>query len=964
MVNFTKVKERWKSGSKKLSKKPIAESLFDINPEKYKAYYKLNEFDLFLLRPNIIDNKFKDIKINDTFFRILFVTGFPSEVGHGFIDELIRSDVNFDIVEYIVPLKRSTEVASLERSLTNTRLDLYSVRERGQFSAGLEFKEQSQLTAMRKLTRGEEKAFSLGIGVAVKSNTKEELELETKKVQDVLDGLSLDSKVWDYYQEDGLRSFLPNNDFDIKRKDMLTGGVSAFFPFTESFLQTDKDGIILGVNQNTNIPIIMDVFKLPNPNGVILGTSGSGKSFTIKSIATRYAQRGYSLFIIDPNNEYEFMVNVLGGQYIRLSPKSISMINPLDLMGHKRDDKIEILKVFINILVPSLTDQQWGVFRDTCEMAYEDFGVTRDFDYKLEPDREMPTLKDVYNKVRERISDIQVKQKKSPPIEFVKLLNHLKPFAYGAYDYLSKKTQIDWTGNIICFGIEGMPDTVSGGLMFLILDLIDTKMREFKEKQNTKDLQNQFKNVKNLKELKKLKQELDNQQVVRGFIIVDEAWLVLDRAGGDYIKKFAKVIRKYGLSIQVISQEARDLEKSDGGQAMLANSSFNLILSQKPNQIPEVSRIFNLSSEEERQVETAGKGEGILIADREHFKFKSILTDDEIFLAESDFAKRIDLDIKNLTALNHFYNKILETGLEFKTEAEKDNFFKFRRKENKSPTEQQEFKKIQDEISVIGKSHTPYELVLEYEKLNYIYGADVQTQLEKKKELASKPLDLISVEILKGESPYFEMSNLNDEELIELESQGYAKVSIQIAKNRKIDFMMKLHEFKNRKKLISKTTIDKFEVPKLRSQYLKINPAEVDHLHSYYHQSLIYLTDFLIKEQGIKLVEIENEKIEDRPDVYWLNKNGIECVIEVESGAREYELEGLKIKKERFDKTYGERWYILVPSQEIQRHYEKALDMKGKVIIKTELHQTINILNNYDIEESNINTNIQDKKEL
>ena len=958
MLDFEKIKQRWKTGSKKLSKKPISEKLFDIHQRKYYAYYRLNEFDLFLLRPNIVDNKIKDIKINDTYYRILQITGYPSEVSHGFIDELIRSDVNFDIVEYIIPLKRSEEVAKLERSLTNTRLELYDVKERGQFSASLDFKEQSQLTAMRKLTRGEQKAFSLGIGVAVKSNTKEELELETKKVQDVLDGLSIDSKVLDYYQEDGLRSFLPNNDFYVKTKDMLTGGVSAFFPFTESFLETDKQGIILGVNQNTNIPIIMDIFKLPNPNGVILGTSGSGKSFTIKSIATRYAQRGYSLFIIDPNNEYEFMVRVLGGQYIRLSPTSQSMINPLDLMGHKRDNKIEILKVFINILIPSMTDQQWGVFRDSCEMVYEDFGITRDFDYMQEPDKEMPTLEDVYNKIRNRINDIQVNQKKSPPIEFVKLLNHIKPFAKGAYDYLSKKTSINWTGDIICFGIEGMPDTVSGSLMFLILDLIDTKMREFKEKKNLKDLQSQFKGVSNLKELKKLKQKLNEEQVVRGFIIVDEAWLVLDRAGGDYIKKFAKVIRKYGLSIQVISQEARDLESSDGGKAMLANSSFNLILAQKPNQIPEVSRIFNLSNEEERHIETSGKGEGILITDREHFKYKSILTKDEMFIAESDFAKRIELDIQNLTALNSLYNTLIESGLEQIEQEEKEEFLKFRRKENKSEQERNNFKIFQDKILNLGKEHNAYELILEYDKLNYIYGQDVQKQLQDKKELISKPIETISIDVLKSEKNYYLFDSLNDDELIELENQGFAKISIQIAKHRKISFMMRLHEFKNRKKLIPIKTIEQFEVPKLRAKYLHQYPAEIDHLHTYYHQSLCYLCDYLIKEQGIKDVEIENEKIEDRPDIYWINHNGVECVIEVESGARQYEIEGLLTKKKRFTNTYADRWYILVPSQEIQRHYEKALDMKGRVIIKTELEKTINILNHKDIEQSSIKTDV------
>lgn len=949
MANLEKIKLRALNFFKpnKLRTKQIAKPMFDISHKKYESYYNLNEFDLFFLRPNIINNKIKEIKINDTYFRILYITGFPSEVVHGFIDELIKSDVNFDIVENIKPIKKADKVAQLEKSLTNTKLALAEVHKKGQYSARLDRKESNTISAMKLLSMGKEKAFEVGIGIAVKSTTKELLELETNKVKDVLDGISIDTKIFEYQQEDGIRSFLPNNGFHIQTKDMLTSSLSAFFPFTENFLETDKEGVILGVNQNTQIPIILDIFKLPNSNGVIVGTSGSGKSFTVKSIAIRYALKDYSLYVIDPNSEYIKLFQVLGGQVVNLNPKSQTMINPLDLMGHSRDNKIENLKVCMNILVPALTEQQWGVFRDVCEKVYEEFGITRDLSSKEAEGIKMPLLKDIYDWIKKDI-DTRLNSGKTVSVEWHKLLNHLKPFAYGAYDYLSKDSNIEWNNNKICFAIEGMPDSVSGALMFLVMDLIKNKVKSFKNER-----QNQTYDRNDLESMKKAKEDLENDDVQRGFIIVDEAWMVLVQSGGAYIKNFAKTIRKDGMSLLVITQEVGDLETTDGGRAMLSNSSFNLILKQKPNQIPAVVHAFNLSSNEISTVQSATHGEGVLIADREHYLFKSILSPDEIEISETDFKKMIEIDIRNLTKYHYFYDLIIDKGLEELGKSERDNFFKFRAKRNKSKEEKEKFKELQDKILGVGKDKVSGPIVLEFEKLDFLYSSkgDTKKALEEVKKINEKPLEMIRTDILKKKYSNYVLSELNESETQELKDQGFTYVSFDLGgrKKRHVEFMSKFFEKKS-KKPIKAGIIEIFQNARRMGDFLKDNPQEINHVYTFHHQSLINLTEFLLQEQEIDKIEKENENIEDRPDVWWLNPNGLACVIEVESGSREYDVTGLLRKKEIYTRDYQNRWFILVPNSKLKLHYEKELDLKGRVIIKTELDKTLKYLNSLDLE--------------
>ena len=197
-----------------------------------------------------------------------------------------------------------------------------------------------------------------------------------------------------------------------------------------------------------------------------------------------------------------------------------------------------------------------------------------------------------------------------------------------------------------------------------------------------------------------------------------------------------------------------------------------------------------------------------------------------------------------------------------------------------------------------------------------------------------------------------ELNTLNNEEIKELESQGFGHVKFKLSNQRpRIEFYMRIHRKKDKSVLISPDDFKNILSPTLHAKFKHAKPDNKNIINTFYHKSLINLTDYLIRETGIKEVEIENERIEGRPDIWFQNPLGLDCVIEVESGSREGHVEDLKIKIEKLNNLYLDRWFIVVPSQKIRDHYEKKLNMNGRVIIKTELEKNIKILNTIYLKE-------------
>ncbi len=551
---------------------------------------KQEEYLYTSIAPQQLINKPNELQFNDTFARTIAVKGYPRTVEEGFLDKIITLNGNFDISIHIEPYDIETMIVMLNKELQKQRGDLWSMENKGIINPSLEIKYQDTRKVLEELQKGNQKMFNVSLYITCKGKNIEELNLLSKKIESELNALLMIPTTPRYQQHIALKSVLPlgKNELNIKR-NITTIGLSAFFPFTSQFLQLDESGILLGLNKN-NIPIIKDIFKLYNANGVVLASSGGGKSYFTKLMISRLLLNGTKVMVIDPQAEYVDLVKRFGGQLITISRDSETIINPLDLMGHDYDEKKLTLLELFPIMIGQTSEIQKAVLDRALTSIYNAKGITND---KTTWRKEPPLMVDLLQQLKEMSKYATIVEKET----YRSLINRIEMYVTGVFSFLNKQTNLNFQNRFVVFNVGDMPNQVKPTVMFLILDYVYMKMK--------KDIE-------------------------RKILVVDEAWSLLQRTEDEgYIFKIVKTCRKFNLGLLLITQDVADLIKSDAGKALLNNSEYTLLLRQKPSIIDQVEKTFHLSLQERERLLTASTGEGIIIISNEHSEIKVIASPEE-----------------------------------------------------------------------------------------------------------------------------------------------------------------------------------------------------------------------------------------------------------------------------------------------------------------------------------------------
>ena len=536
------------------------------------------------------DKKDKKSKDEIQYQRIIYASGYPRYVESGFLDRIISSLGDFDLSIHINPYPIENMLIGLNRELQKQRSDLYSMQIKGITNPSLEIQYSDTRGTLEDLQKGKERLFNVCLYVNCKADDLDKLELLTKKIESELNSLMILPKIANFRMLQGLKSVAPLGIDNLNYyRNITTEALSAFFPFTSQFLEADNNGVWLGVNRN-GIPIIKDIFSLPNPNGLVLAQSGGGKSYFCKLLITRYLLNGTKVMIIDPQGEYKGIVSHFKGQTIDLSKDSSTIINPLDLMGHDYIEKRLSLMDLMKIMLGDLTDVQKAVIDKALTKTYALKGITKNPDtWNNEP----PILGDllrVLNRMGKDASKLEQSTLSS-------LSNRLGMYVNGVFSFFNKRTNIDFNNNLVCFDIGNMPSQVKPAVMFLVLDYIYMKMKE----------------------------DLDKK-----ILLIDESWTLLSRTEeAGYIFEIVKTCRKYNLGLLLINQEVEGLLDSKAGKSVLANSAYTVLMRQKPAVIDNICKTFHLSSSERTHLLTAGIGEGLLIMEDDHSEIKVIASPEE-----------------------------------------------------------------------------------------------------------------------------------------------------------------------------------------------------------------------------------------------------------------------------------------------------------------------------------------------
>jgi conjugal transfer ATP-binding protein TraC len=592
-----KIKEKIKTlfNPLKLLIKPFSFLAKKINKNQYENqenYEEVTNYDKtqFLIAPNYVKDNIDSLQVNKRFFRILAASGYPRSVEQGFLDRIIGSNDDFDISIHIEPSSISSTMLLLNRELQKQRADLYAEEKKSSINPSLEIKYADTRKTLEELQKGTEKLFNVSLYINCKAKNETELNLLTKKVEAELNSLMIIPYSPKFQQIQAYKSILPiaKNELKLSR-NITTKALSAFFPFTSPFLNVESEGVMLGLNKN-KVPYIKDIFALSNANGIVLATSGSGKSYFTKLLISRQMLNNVQVIAIDPQSEYLGLAEKMKGQIITISQYSSTIINPLDLMNHTYTEKRLMLMDLFKVMFGELTEIQKSILDRALSETYKAKDITVD-DYN---NKEPPVLGDLYDK----LSEMDEQAAPTEKITYRAILNRLYLYTEGVFSFLNRQTNINYENKFVTFNIGDMPKQVQPIIMFLILDFVYMKMKENKNQ-------------------KKL-------------LVIDEAWSLLGKAEeASYIFEIVKTCRKFNMGLLLITQDVADLVNSKAGSAVLANSAYTFLLRQKPAVINNVVKKFNLSTMEKEYLLSATQGRGILILDNEHQELEVVASPEE-----------------------------------------------------------------------------------------------------------------------------------------------------------------------------------------------------------------------------------------------------------------------------------------------------------------------------------------------
>ena len=538
-----------------------------------------------LIAPDSFEFKRDHMIIGDKYARAIFVRDLPTFINDMFLSELTDFSLNLLLTINVKPIEPHIALKMVKRQITGMEANKIDYQKRslrgGYLEAFIPFELRNSLeeaqALLDEIVNKNQKLYLTNIIMVHLADSKEDLDRDTELINSVARKYLCQVGVLNYQQEEGLNSVLPLGINSLKVDRCLTTESTAIFiPFTSQEL-VQPDGMYYGLNAVSRNLIMFNRKSLKNANGFILGSPGSGKSFSAKrEMVNVLLNAGDDVIIIDPEREYTRLVQNFQGEVIYISAGSKNYINPLDMSIDYSDDddplllKSDFILSLCEVIIggrDGLTAKEKSIIDRCLKITYREY--MQDFD----PDK-IPTLKEFY--------EILIRQKEP---EAENLATSLELYITGNLSVFSNKTNIDIHNRLVCYDIKDLGKQLKTLGMLIVLDAVWNRIT------------------------------VNRNKGKRTWLYMDEIYLLFaNEYSANFLFELYKRARKWGAIPTGITQNVEDLLKSELARRMLSNSDFIMMLNQAPSDRAELAKLLNISSTQLSYVTNSDPGQGLLFS--------------------------------------------------------------------------------------------------------------------------------------------------------------------------------------------------------------------------------------------------------------------------------------------------------------------------------------------------------------
>lgn len=540
------------------------------------------------------------LELGGKWVRTIFVVTYPRYINVGWFEPVVNYAATMDIAMYFYPLESKIILKQLRNKVGVLEAQLASDQEKG---APRDPVRETALRDIEKLrddlTQGLEKFFHFGLYVTLYAEDKKELDHLTKVIEDIIGTKMVYTRRATWQAEQGFNSTLPLGNDELNLGfNMQTSPCASSFPFISSELSSDN-GILYGINRHNNSLILFDRFSLQNANTAVFATSGSGKSYAVKLEILRSMMMGTDVIVIDPEREYQYLSDAVGGTYVNISLNSESKINPFDLpipedeaarTGDILRSAIITLKGLIRVMLGEISHTEDSILDRALLETYAKKDITAETDLRQVVD--MPLMSDLQEVLQGMAGGDS-------------LAERLDKYTNGTFaGLLNNYTNVEVDNQLIIFSVRDLEDELRPMAVYTIVNYIWNKVRS------------------------KLKKRI---------LVIDEAWWLMQHEdSAKFIFALVKRCRKYYLGVTTITQDVNDFLASPYGQAILNNTALYLLMKQSPAAIDVVAKTFKLTQGEKYLLLESAVGEGIFFAGAKHAAIKVVAsyTEDQIITSD------------------------------------------------------------------------------------------------------------------------------------------------------------------------------------------------------------------------------------------------------------------------------------------------------------------------------------------